>query len=99
MVNGFTLIDDSCVGVSVLKSGRTGPTLELAGTERFIFAEVTIDLPLAQTAAGIHDLPAVASEDFLKLRRRCLHHRPATQATMSSLHRRGITRYQNTASA
>src|SRR4029077_2051121 len=97
-LNGFTSIDDSRVGVCVLKGSRTGTTLELARPERFIFAEITIDLPPPQTAPGIHDLPAVAPEDFLKFRGRCLYNRSATQATVPSHHRCRITRYQNTAS-
>ena len=97
-MNGFTSIYDSRVGVCVLKGSRTRTTLELAGPERFIFAEITIDLPLPQAAAGIHDLPAAAPEDFLKFRGRCLYNRSATQAPVPYLHRRRITRDQNTAS-
>src|SRR6266700_8269974 len=97
-MNGFTLISNPRVGISVLKWSRTRTTLELAGPERFIFAEITIDLPLPQTAAGIHDLPAAAPEDFLKVRGRCLYNRSATQAAVPSLHRRRIMRHQNTAS-
>ena len=66
-LNSFTLIRDSRVGVSVLKGGRTRATLELARSERFIFAEITIDLPQAQAATGIRDFPSVAAENFLKL--------------------------------
>src|SRR5262249_2770124 len=98
-VNAFTLIHNSRIGVSVLKSRRTWTTLELAGPERFIFAEITIDLPSPQAAAGIHDLPAVAPEYLLKLRGCCLYNRAATKATVASLHCRRITRHQNTASA
>src|SRR5262249_11447675 len=98
-LNGFTSIYDSRVGVSVLKGSRTRTTLELARPERFIFAEITIDLPPSQTAAGIHDLPAVAPEDFLKFRGRCLYHRSTTQGAVPSLHRRRITRHQTSASA
>src|SRR5438874_9448998 len=98
MLNGFTSIYDARVGVCVLKGSRARTTLELAGPERFIFAEITIDLPLPQTATGIHDLPAVAPEDFLKFRGRCLYSRSARQATVPALHRRRIMRHQNTAS-
>src|SRR5207247_9896906 len=86
------------VWVCILTGSRTRTSLALAGPERFIFAEITIDLPLPQTAAGIHDFPAVAPEDFLKFRGRCLYNRSATQATVPSLHRRRITGHQNTAS-
>jgi hypothetical protein len=71
--------------------------LELAGPERFIFAEITIDLPSPQAAPGIHNFPPVAPEDFLKFWGRCLYNRSATQPTVSSLQRRRITRHQNTA--
>src|SRR5215475_15687097 len=98
-LNCFTSIYDSRVGVCVLKGSRTRTTLELSGAERFIFAEITIDLPSPQTAAGIHDLPAVAPEDFLQLRGCCLYNGSATQATVSSGHRYRITRHQNPASA
>ena len=77
-MNGFTSIYDSRVGVCVLKGSRTGTTLELAGAERFIFAKITIDLPPPQTATGIHDLPAVAPENFLKFGGYCLYNRSAT---------------------
>src|SRR5207248_9283618 len=97
-LNGFTSIYDPRVGVCVLKSGRTWSSLELAGPERFIFAKITIDLPPPQTATGIHDLPAVAPEDFLKFGGCCLYSRSATQATVPALHRRRIMRHQNTAS-
>ena len=60
-MNGFTSIYDSRVGVCVLKGSRTRTTLELAGPERFIFAEITIDLPSPQSAADV--LPVVRSED------------------------------------
>src|SRR5689334_18100011 len=63
-LNGFTSIYDSCVGVRVLERSGARTALELSGAERFIFAEITIDLPSPQTAAGIHDLPPVAPEDF-----------------------------------
>src|SRR5882757_10359087 len=96
-LNGFTSIYDSRLGKCVLKGSRTRTTLELAGPERFIFAEITIDLPSPQAAAGIHDLPTAAPEDFLKFRRCCLYNRSATQATVPSHHRRRITRHQNTA--
>jgi hypothetical protein len=66
-LNGFALIRDSRVGVSVLKGGRTRATLELVRSQRFIFAEITIDLPPVQVATGIHDFPAVAAKNFLKL--------------------------------
>jgi len=98
-LNGFTSIYDSRVGVCVLKGSRTGTTLELAGAERFIFAKITIDLPPPQTAAGIHNLPSAAIEDFLKLWRSCLYNRSATQAAVASHHSRRITRHQDTAAA
>src|SRR5215471_14139099 len=81
-VNAFTLIHNLRVGVSVFKSRRTRATLELAGPERLIFAEITIDLPSPQAAAGIHDLPTVAPEYLLKLRGCCLYNGPAAQATV-----------------
>src|SRR5262245_753646 len=83
-LNAFTLIHNLRVCVSVVKSRLTPTTLELAGPERFIFAEITIDLPSPQSAAGIHDLPAVAPEYLLKLRGCCLDNGPATQATVAS---------------
>src|SRR5262245_8748894 len=97
-VNAFTLIRDSRFGVSVLKSSRTRATLKLAGPQRFIFAEITIDLPSPQPAAGVHDLPVVATEDFLQLWGCCVYNGSATQATVSSGHRCRITRHQNPAS-
>src|SRR6266404_4056702 len=80
--NGFTSIDDACVGISVFKSGRARSTLKLAGSKRFVFAEIAVDLPSAQAAARIHDLPATAAKNLLQLWRRCLDNSSVAQRTL-----------------
>src|SRR6267143_3712025 len=59
----------SCGRVSVLKSGPAWTRHEFSGTERFIFAVVTIELPAAQAAAGVDNFPARASENSLHIGR------------------------------
>src|SRR5436190_21683972 len=61
-VNGFTSVDDSRTGIGVLERGCARTALELSGPEWFIFAKITVDLPATQTAAGIHNFPAIAPE-------------------------------------
>src|SRR5437773_9998387 len=63
-VNGFTLLHDSRVGVSVLKGGCTRSSHEFTWSERLIFAGVTVHSPSPQTTSGIHNLPPSAREDF-----------------------------------
>ena len=41
--------------------------MELAWPKRFIFAVIAVDLPAAQAAAGIHDLPSIAAKNLLHM--------------------------------
>src|SRR5262245_64694175 len=68
-VNGFTSIHDACNCVSVLEGSCTGSAHEPTGPERLIFAVVTVDLPSAQAAAGIHYLPSIALKHLFYFRR------------------------------
>src|SRR4029077_6827550 len=81
--NGFTSIDDACVGISVFKSGRTRSTLKLAGAKGFVFTEIAVDLPAAQATARVHDFPTIAAKDLLHFGRRCLYNGPVTQAALT----------------
>src|SRR5437763_13612910 len=92
-VNGFTSFKNSRVGIGVLGGGRARTTLELSGPEWFVLAQITIDLPSPETAAGVHDFPAITSKNFLKFRRRRLDNGAAPQAAMPSLHCCRIPRY------
>src|SRR6266700_5870091 len=60
---------DSCVRIGVLKSSPAWPGHEAAGTKRFIFTIITIDLPSSQTAAGIDNFPTRATKNFAHSRR------------------------------
>src|SRR6266487_7198814 len=64
-VKDLTSFLDSRVGIGVFKCSSTWPGHEAAGTERFIFAIVTIDLPPAQAAARIYNFPSRAAKNFL----------------------------------
>src|SRR5207247_3073814 len=74
---------DSRVGIGVFKCSSTWPGHEAAGTERFILAIVTIDLPPAQAAARVHDFPSRAAKNFLHGRSRCFDNYAATQAAVA----------------
>ena len=78
-VNGFTSIRDSCVGVCVLEGSRARSPHELARPERLIFSVIAVDLPTAQTAAGIHNLPSITAKHFLHIRRLGLDNRTMAQ--------------------
>ena len=94
-VNSFTSIRDSRFGVTVLKRSCARSPHELAGPERLIFSVIAVDLPPAQTAAGIHDLPSIAAEYLLHVRRLSLDNGAVAQTTLSRLYRSGETRDQN----
>src|SRR6266478_5372588 len=64
--NGFTSIDDACVGISIFKSGRTRSTLKLTRAKRFIFDEIAVDSSPAHFTPGIHDLPQDAAKNVLQ---------------------------------
>src|SRR5438552_10061871 len=99
MVNGFTSLRDPRVCVRVLEGGRARTAHEFPRAERFIFAKIAVDLPSAQTAAGIHDFPPVAAENLLHLWRLSQHNCPVAQAALIRFDRRRITRDQNAAAS
>src|SRR5437899_11582554 len=68
--------------VSILKSGRARARHEVSGTERFVFAVVAIELPAAQTAAGVHNFPARAAEDALDFGCRRFEHKTTMQVRL-----------------
>src|SRR5204862_5610550 len=74
---------DSRAGIGVFKCSSTWSSHEAAGTKRFIFAIVTIDLPPAQAAARIHDFPSRAAKNVLHGRRRRFDNYAATQADLA----------------
>src|SRR5882724_7486126 len=82
-----TSIGDSRVGVRVLEGGRARPPHELARSERLIFSVIAVDLPAAQTAAGIHNPPPITAKHLLHIRRLSLDNRPMAQTALSRLHR------------
>src|ERR1043166_6135920 len=68
-VKAPTLPRNFCLRIGVFKSRGARATHQFSGPERFVLAEITIDLPLTKTAPSIHDFPAGAAEDALHLRR------------------------------
>src|SRR5438477_12997431 len=78
-----TSIRDSRVGVRVLESSRARPPHKLARSERLIFSVIAVDLPAAQTAAGIHNLPSITAKHLLHIRRLSLDNRAMAQNTLS----------------
>src|SRR5437867_13379631 len=84
-VNGFTLLHDSRIGVSVLKGGCTRSPHEFTWSERLILAVVTVHLPSPQTTSGIHNLPSGAAEDLLHRWRLRLNHCPVPQSALGQV--------------
>src|SRR5205807_9660861 len=82
-VNGFTSIHDSRFGVSILKRSCARSSHKLTGAERLIFSIIAVDLPPAQTASGIHDLPSITAEYFLHVGRLSLDNGAAAQTALS----------------
>src|SRR5437016_5835951 len=78
-VKGFTSIHDSRFGVSVLKRSCARSPHELARPERLIFSVIAVDLPPAQTASGIHNLPSIGAKYLFHFRRLLLSNSPAAQ--------------------
>jgi hypothetical protein len=63
----------------MFKCRRAGTAHEFSGTERLVFAVVTINLPLPQTAAGIDNPPARTPENPLHFRRRSFENQTASE--------------------
>src|SRR5207245_669209 len=68
--------------VSILKSGRARARHEFSGPERFVLAIITVELPAAQTAAGVHNFPARAAEDALDFGCRSFEHKTTMQVRL-----------------
>src|ERR1700730_13951070 len=66
--------------VSVFKSGPARTSHQFSRPERFVFAVITIELPAAQTAAGVDNFPAGAAEDTRDFRGRRFEHQTAPQS-------------------
>src|SRR2546425_13320775 len=90
-----TSIRNSRIGVRVLEGSRARPPHEFARSERLIFSVIAVDLPPAQTAAGIHDLPSTAAEYLLHVRRLSFDNGAVPQTALRRLYRSGKTRDQN----
>src|SRR5256885_16828056 len=69
--------------VSVFKCGPAGTCHQSSGTQRFVFAVITIELPPPQTAAGIDNLPAGAAENLANFRGGGLEYEAAMQSAVS----------------
>src|SRR5437899_6556780 len=98
-VNGFTSIEDACVGISVLKGGCARSSHEFTGSKRLIFAEIAVYLPAAKAATGIHDFPPSAVKNLLHRWRLRLDDCAATQSALAQFCRGGIPVHQDAASA
>src|SRR5260370_3467095 len=71
-----------CGRVSVFKSGPARAGHQPSGTERFILAVITIELPAPQTTAGIDNFPAGAAENALNFSGKSLQHQPTMERTL-----------------
>src|SRR5439155_23188824 len=94
-LNAFTSLDDFCVRVGILKCCPPRPPHESPRAERFVLSVITIYLPPAQSAAGIHNLPTRATKDFLHSRGRRLNDHTAAQPALTQLCGSGKARDQN----